>query len=258
MVQIPELQSYKNHCTELLFQPLRVIVTLKQAMILYDPLYLDNLLARAVLEMACGHAVLENTPEPYEFPLPLKRLWTAENGCPLWAASVFLPDGEMITDVVYLHKRLDRFEFSERQPKSNVGRWMSRRIPYQTRQTKTHRWYALCVGNQDEIADLLTLIRFLGKRRNVGFGEVAQWDIEAWNDDELDTLIQDEHLVHALPQDAAGALGICPEGPPSLVGWTPPQWKPSLFSQGWRVGTAALPTHAANAANSAARLMRNR
>jgi len=239
MIQISELQSYSEHCTDLLFDSLCVIVTLKQAMILYDPLYLDNLLARAVLEMARGHPVLQNTPEPYEFPLPLKRLWTADNGCPLWAASVFLPDGEIITDTVYFHKRLGRLEFSERQPKSNVGRWMERRIPYQTRQTKTRRWYALCIGNQDEIARLLSLVRFLGKRRNVGFGEIAQWDIEAWDGGDLDTLVQERRLVHALPQEAARELGICPEGPLSLVGWTPPQWKPSLFSQGWRVGTAA-------------------
>lgn len=239
MIRIPGLKSYGERYAGASFEPLRVSVILRQAMILYDPLYLDNLLARAVLETACGHAILDNTPEPYEFPLPLKRLWTAENGCPLWASSVFLPEGKMITDVVYLHKRLGRLEFSERQPKSNVGRWMDRRIPYQTHQTETKRWYALCIGNAQEITELLPLVRFLGKRRNVGFGEIAQWDVEAWDGGDLNTLVQDGRLVHALPQGAAEALDIRPEGPPSLVGWTPPQWKPTLFSPGWRLTTAA-------------------
>jgi hypothetical protein len=242
MIQIPELRSYAERYAALPLEPLRVTVTLRQAMILYDPLYLDNLLARAILEMARGHAILDNTPEPYEFLLPLKCIWTAENGCPLWAASVFLPDGKTIADTVYLHKRLERLEFSERQPKSNVGRWMDRRIPYQTQQTETLRWYALCIGNAEEIAALLPLVRFLGKRRNVGFGEVAEWEIERWNGGDLDTLVQDGRLIHALPEEGAGSLGICPNGPTSLIGWTPPQWKPSLFSMGWMAGvTSKLP-----------------
>jgi len=238
MIQIPEFRSYAEYYAVLPLESLRVTVTLRQAMILYDPVYLDNLLARAVLEKARGHAILNNTSEPYEFPLPLKRLWTAENGCPLWAASVFLPEGKTITDIIYLHKRLGRLEFSEKQPKSNVGRWMDRRIPYQTKQTETKRWHALCIGNEQEIACLLPLIRFLGKRRNVGFGEVAQWDVEAWDGSDVDTMVQEGHLVHALPEGAAEILGLQLEGSPSLVGWTPPQWKPSLFAQGWRIGTA--------------------
>jgi hypothetical protein len=234
MIKIPELQKYSDRYTTMQFEPLRVIVTLKQAAIFYDPQYLDGLLARSVLDAACGYAILENTPEPYEFPLPFKRLWTAENGCPLWAAGVFLPDGKTITDTVYLHKRLGRLEFSEKQPKSNVGRWMDRRIPYKTHQTETARWYAVCFGNADEIENLLTNIRFIGKRRDIGFGEVASWEVLPWNGCELDTLVQAGRLIHAIPCDYPGISGV---DAPALVGWTPPQWKPSLFSLGWRVGT---------------------
>jgi hypothetical protein len=35
-------------------------------------------------------------------------------------------------------------------------------------------------------------------------------------------------------------LGLHIAEMPTLVGWTPPQWKPALFSYGWAIGTAAI------------------
>ena len=236
MLKIPGLQSAAERYIAIPFEPISITVMLKQAIIFYDPLYLDNLLARCVLESVQGDAILGNTPEPYWFPLPLKMLWCADNGCPLWAASVFLPEGKVITDMVYFHKRTERFEFSEKQPKSNVGRWMSRRIPYQTQQAETKRWAAYCIGNAEEIGKLLSNVRFLGKRRNVGFGEVDHFDIQPWDGKPIDTMVQDGKLVHAIPQECSL---VATRTAPVLVGWTPPQWKPSLFSMGWPVGTEA-------------------
>ncbi len=237
MIALPVLESLSKAYAVLSFEPLAVTAVLRQAMIFYDPLYLDNLLARCVLESGQGDAILENTPEPYHFPLPLEKLWTADNGCPLWAASVFTPDGEVITDTAYLHKRTGKFEFSEKQPKSTVGRWMDRRIPYQARQSTTARWTAYCVGNAEEIAALLHNVRFLGKRRNVGYGEVAHFDIQPWGGKPIDTLVRDGRLIHAVPADCGL---VSADSAPVLVGWTPPQWKPSLFSPGWPVGTEVV------------------
>lgn len=236
MKKIPDVETFAERYSSLPLEPLAVTVTLKRAVILYDPVYLDNLLARCVLDMALRTSVIENTTEAYDLPTPLKRLWTSADGLPLWAASVFTPVGEDETDTVYLHKRLGRFEFSERQPKSNVGRWMDRRIPKQAHICKT--WRSWCVGNRDEIAMLLENVRFIGKHRNIGYGEVAGWDIDPWEGSDLETIVQGERLLHAVPVEAAETLGVLPEGPTCLVGWTPPQWKTSLFSQGWRIGTA--------------------
>lgn len=237
MIEIPALESLSKAYTDLSLKPLAITVSLRQAMIFYDLLYLDNLLARCVLESGQGDTILENTSEPYYFPLPLERLWTADNGCPLWAASVFVPDGEVITDTTYFHKRTGKFEFSDKQPKSTVGRWMDRRIPYQARQSTTARWTAYCVGNAREIADLLHSVRFLGKRRNVGYGEVAHFDIQPWDGKPIDALVRDGRLIHAVPADCGL---VSSDATPVLVGWTPPQWKPPLFSLGWSVGTEVV------------------
>lgn len=237
------LQPYSDRYTAMEFQPLVITATLKQALIMYDPVYLDNLLARAVIEHARVNTFEMEKSLSYELPVPLKRLWTSEDGFPLWAASVFMPIGKVVRDTVYLHKRLGRFEFSDKQPKSNVGRWMDRRVPKPAMQSESKQWRAVCVGNADEIMQLLPLIRLMGKHRNVGYGEIAEWDVSAWDGDDIQTIVQNEKLVHAIPQGAESFLGLQFDDPASLVGWTCPQWKPDIFSLGWRVGSSArLPT----------------
>lgn len=98
-------------------------------------------------------------------------------------------------------------------------------------------WRAFCIGNIDEISNLLPVIRFLGKHHNVGFGEIAEWEIDEWNGKAIDTIVQNNRLIHALPEQAAVELGIKIDSPTSLIGWTPPQWKPTLFRMGWLAGT---------------------
>ena len=241
MIEISELRPYKDRYAGMSFKPLEITAVLLPGspVVLYDPIYLDNLLARAVLEDAMsGLVTLEPTPEPYDIPIPVECAWRDDDGLPLWAASVFLPIGEAISDVSYTHKRLGRFEFSEKQPKTSMGRYMDRRTPIPSKVCRV--WRAFCIGDIDEIARLLRPIRFLGKRRNIGFGEVESWSVsDQWAGQAIDTIVQDGALVHAIPEDAARHLELSINGAPSLVGWTPPQWKPSLFRPGWRVGTAA-------------------
>ena len=80
-------------------------------------------------------------------------------------------------------------------------------------------------------------VRFLGKRRNIGLGEVAHFDIQSWAGKPIDTIVQNGCLIHAVPRDC-GLVESKSE--PVLVGWTPPQWKPSLFRLGWPVGSEVL------------------
>lgn len=243
ITKLPALQPYSDRYAAMEFQPLVITATLKQSLIMYDPVYLDNLLARAVIESARVNTFEMDKSLSYELPVPLKRLWTSANGFPLWAASVFMPVGKIIRDTFYMHKRLGRFEFSEKQPKSNVGRWMDRRVPKPAVQSETKQWQAFCVGNADEIMSLLPLIRLLGKHRNIGHGEIAEWDVSVWDGDEIQTIAQDRKLIHAVPQGAEIDLGLQFDDPASLIGWTCPQWKPDIFSLGWRVGTSTrLPT----------------
>lgn len=243
ITKLSALQPYSDRYAAMEFQPLVITATLRQSLIIYDAPYLDNLLARAVIELARVNTFEMDKSLSYELPIPLKRLWTSPDGFPLWASSVFLPVGKVHADTVYLHKRLGRFEFSEKQPKSNVGRWMDRRIPKQAYQSESNQWQAFCIGNADAIMELLPMIRLLGKHRNVGYGEIAEWDISAWDGDELQTVFQNGKIIHAIPQGAE--IGLSFDDPASLVGWTPPQWKPDIFSLGWRVGSIATPANKA-------------
>lgn len=49
-------------------------------------------------------------------------------------------------------------------------------------------------------------------------------------------LVMNGVITRPVPEGACGALGLKPKEIPRLVGWTPPQWKPSLFRIGWPVG----------------------
>ena len=245
ITKLSALQPYSDRYAAMEFQPLVITAMLKQSLIMYDPVYLDNLLARAVIEQAQVNTFEMDKSQSYELLVPLKRLWLSVDGFPLWAASVFMPIGKTFRDTFYIHKRLGRFEFSEKQPKSNVGRWMDRRVPKPAIRSETKQWRAFCIGNADEIMSLLPLIRLMGKHRNIGHGEIAEWDVSAWDGSDIQTITQDKKLIHAVPQGAEIELGLMFDDLASLVGWTCPQWKPDLFSLGWRVGSTVTPANTA-------------
>jgi CRISPR type IV-associated protein Csf3 len=241
MIQYDALKPYVERLAALPVQPLRITLELVPGSRLagYDALNLDNLLARAVVDEATEGRGLPSTPESYELPVPLQCLWRSPDGFPLWAATPFMPMGLTAKDIAYWHKRAQsgcwtgtkRGTFSIR---STQGRWMERRVPLPN--VLAGEFSATCIGNADEIARLLTPFGNVGKRRSCGFGEIRRWRIErvpAW------ALIEDKMLTRSLPALALELLpiGQVPDGLPAPVGWTPPQWKPSLFAPGWWAGT---------------------
>lgn len=235
MIRLPELDELTDHYAALSYEPLRVTAHLKQNshVVAYDHMYLDGILARMVVMLATGGRGVPDTPDAYWIPLPLATAaWI--DGLPLWRASVFLPEGEAERDTVYHHKRLIAARHSDNPNlKSNVGRWMERRIPVPTEVTASNRYTAYCDGHAETITRLLQSVSFLGKRRNVGFGEVDRWIVEPCKS--TDVFVRDGKLAHALPVAYEHSYPI--DSPPTLVGWTPPAWKPSLQRLGWPVGT---------------------
>lgn len=81
---------------------------------------------------------------------------------------------------------------------------------------------------------LIKAIKFLGKHRNVGYGEIDQWEVAPRSFTENEILVIDGVLVHAIPY---AYTGVGADNPTTVVGWTPPQWKVSLQTEGWPVGT---------------------
>jgi hypothetical protein len=215
------------------------------ALVSYDPLNLDNLLARAVVDEAlAGRGLpLLAASDAYALPIPLRCLWRDEQGLPLWAATPFAPAGAVARDVHYWHKRLQSGAWTAGRGgrlslASAHGRWMERRVPQPA--LVAERFVARAVGDPAEVARLLGRITHLGKKRGAGFGAVARWEVA--ESDAPFALVADTgdgpRLTRSLPAAAVRLLdGGLPDGPPALVGWTPPQWAPWLFAPGWWPGT---------------------
>ena len=242
MQTLSELTPYRHRYNGMEHQCLKVTANLTPGSPVgtYDAINLDNLLAAAVVIDCFGHNELPNSREPYQLPLPLRCLWRSEEGLPLWASTNFLPEGDSESDVIYWHKRAmsGRFTLAGNgrplQLSTAHGRWMERRVPMPVRVCE--KWTATCIGNPDEIVRLIGHIRYLGKKRAIGFGEVAYWTVEAVSAFEL---WDEQRLLRPVPEAAKEvfedrvSFGV----PSPLVGWTPPQWLPSLWATGWRCGT---------------------
>lgn len=241
-------------------EPLMVRLTLRHGspLVSYDPVNLDNLLAFAVVQEATQGLGVGNPPEGFvgwRIRLPLGRAWESEEGLPLWASTVFWPvpsDGtSAVGDVLYWHKRMPKGIWSAGNKgklslNGSTGRWMERRTPVPI--TVCDTWEARCVGDAAEVERLLgTCVSFVGKKRAVGLGEVARWEVQPlpWpvaGDDGLSgILVQAGVLQRPIPVEVAGYLGLSLEESPTRIGWTPPQWNPKLFSPGWHAGTRVAP-----------------
>lgn len=239
MIEYVPLMPYRERYAELSHEPLRVALWLKlsQRMAQYDALHLDNLLARMVVEDATEGKLLPEERDAYLLPTPLECAWRDSCGLPLWKATAFRAiDGT--SDVTYWHKRLQpgnmtRTKSGTFSVRPTKGRWMERRMPLPT--IVADHWEAECVGNRAEVERLLARAAWVGKRRTSGFGEVDRWTVESC---EAFSFVADGRLLTDFPAMAIDALaGWMPGEPPGIVGWTPPQWKTSLFAPGWRTGT---------------------
>lgn len=236
--EYPAFASYAERYATLDHVPLRVVAILRDGAPLaaYDPVNLDNLLARAVVQEATGGALLPESSTPYALPLPLRCLWRSADGLPLWASTPFRPEGQNVADVTYWHKRAQPGVWTKGNLNFRNGRWMERRVPVPT--IICQRWVADAEGDPHEVARLLRMVAFLGKKRAHGFGEVASWMVEPL---ESFALVHDGRLTRAMPLLAVSLLGgALPEGESVPVAWTPPQWMPRLFLPGWWPGTRVL------------------
>jgi CRISPR type IV-associated protein Csf3 len=238
MILLDELQPYFERYAGLPMEPLEIRLELHSGLAGYDPLNLDNLLARAVIEEALPnqHKIFDEA-QAYALPVPLHCLWRSPDGLPLWAATPFVPQGLQAKDIAYWHKRQQsgvwtgtkRGTFSI---SSTSGRWMERRVPLPT--IVAEYWTAQCIGNREEITRLLEPLVHVGKRRSNGHGEVKRWVVQSGDF----ALIRDGRLTRPMPGLAIELLdGYMPEGAPAPIGWTPPQWKVALFAPGWWTGT---------------------
>ena len=213
-------------------EQLRVTAVLRRGsqIVNYDPIHLDGLIARLMVERATHGDNVAPSADSYWLPLPLQMLWQSPEGLPLWAASVFAPIGVTATDTVYYHKRGIPATHSKQSIIFQVGRWMERRVPLPT--TLASMWRARCVGNLELIESLLTDVAHIGKKRAMGFGEVAEWQVHRTRFE--DVLIDDDGtLTRPVPVDARHYAS---DANARVMGWTPPAWKPDTWRMCYPIG----------------------
>ncbi len=235
MIHIPELDILAKQYESLPMQPMRITAALLNGIVQYDPINLDNLLARAVVMVATEGKLIGNSDEPYYLPIPCQCLWMSPCGLPLWATTVFSPVGEHASDTYVTTKRAIKGTYTHSPSnkfniKTVAGRHMERLLSRPG--VVAEAWEAYCIGNIEAVTQLLGLITHIGKDRARGFGEVAQWDVEPCEIDNI--LIIDGKLTRPVPEDAACALGMSITTPTIYLGWSPPQWRAT--DNGWQAG----------------------
>lgn len=230
---LDELRPYWERWSATEFQqrcrPLRITMDIHGVLAGYNPLSLDNLLARLLLDRVLGGAQLDNEHSPYLLPAPLKIVWRhPQTSLPLYASNQFEPVGHDITVAVWWHKRFVRPEHVTLGPgvrkgdiQPNQGRYKEKRVPMPARTAA--RWQADCIGDAEAIADLLQDCARVGKRR---LALVEQWTIApvaefSWSRPVPVAFLAGTDREHGIPLD----MRFC--------GWTPPYWPGVPEAQAW-------------------------
>lgn len=240
MIHINDLDVIGHEFAQLQIEPLTVRAIMKDGAFLcdYENMQFDGLLAKTVIINYLHEVTMPNTDDAYWIPLPLKALWFSESGLPLWASSVMMPFGDTETSVRYIHKRNSRLVFSnDAKLENRHGRWAERRQPIPIRVFGQQSGVeARVIGNAKMIKALLRSIKMLGKHRARGFGEIDRWEVFSAGWHEKDVVASNGFLIKAIPEEYRIVKGTTKV---HRIGWTPPQWKSSLFSNGWPSGTEA-------------------
>lgn len=114
------------------------------------------------------------------------------------------------------------------QPRS--GPWRDVMMPAPVTLTPRLTWYG--VGEVDQVRDLLTPIRSLGKRRAKGEGNVLSWDVHEVDGDPwalAHTGEQGDCLLRPMPVECATRTGL-----PFRLEWhsiRPPSWNPNRLRE---------------------------
>jgi hypothetical protein len=97
-----------------------------------------------------------------------------------------------------------------RTVKINAGAEKSYRLPYTASHVAGDRLDWWCVGKRDQIAALLALVHHVGKKRSVGYGRVARWEVEPCREWEGFPVVRDGAPLRPLPLDWPGLVDPAP------------------------------------------------
>lgn len=215
----PRLDAYWDRVCVLEVEPISVQCTTLTPVAMTDPLHLDSILSSAVVLQIFEGLPLPQSSTPYFLPIPLAvESWFDE--LPLWQSTDLVPVNPL-EDRTHIHQRTDANPYrllahsvqgkKRKQIPKSEGQYMSYRLPLRT--VWADRWQARCVGNLEEVRSLLELLTHVGRKTHIGFGRVANWQVESCKNFEL----------CERPIPIATAEDILQHNA-SFMGWTPPYW----------------------------------
>lgn len=188
--------------------PLRVIARLSGGVCLPDGFVaLDSLLASAVAQREGLDPPAHSESEDFvRIEIPIRR----EPGGRFHLASFSIGDSECF-EVDWTNRRFPIDEAQAlggerlRRVSLSAGPGKSYRLPRERKHLVDDRLVWFCVGDPDAIRDLLSWVHYVGKKRSVGLGRVAEWSvepIEPWGDGF--PVAMDGRALRTLPSDWSG------------------------------------------------------
>lgn len=188
------------------FKPLKITFHLDGTGVYYDPykpLTLDGILAAACSRYHVHGEPPARDEEPFDIPIPLAK-WHY-GGTWGWHASALMPDGEMAESLVYWRKRFrqDRIELTEGSPNLTNGIYRDWNMPVSL--LLCRRMIAFAVGERRTVRrELIRNVKWLGKKRSMGFGCINSIDVERCDTDY--SIERDGQLMRWMPKEDGARL----------------------------------------------------
>lgn len=208
------------------YRPLRITLITDTAVGGYDPLHLDSLLTRGIINLVVGGRGLMRSEQAYWLPLPLRCLWRhPQTRLPLWASTDFAPVGVQAKGIAPWHRYQppSRLMASPKgrpyAPRAGTGPEKVMDIPLPV--VAAEGWQADCVGDAEAIQPLLAALgSHVGKKRSQGWGAVREWRVEPL--DRFTLRDEEGRLRRPIPINALWSDRVPLDA--VLAGWTPPYW----------------------------------
>ena len=226
------LNTYLKRFEPFEFQAYEITLFLQTPPALYDPIHLDGLLSRAVVQNATQGLGLPESPEPYWLPLPLEKAWESDDGLPLWCSTNFSPIETDTVTSAFWHKRQIRPEFLKRGPKGRPmnlrdteGATKEYRIPLPLHACRV--WRATFSGDAHAVTELLKGISHVGKKKSQGYGLVERWELNARAS--FSFFDADGRPLRPIPTEYGALPRKLPITDAALTSWTPPYWHAGIM-----------------------------
>jgi CRISPR type IV-associated protein Csf3 len=200
-------------------KPFRIDWTLSMPMVMPEhPIHLDAILAAVRVERAAGEA----DPLAAQHDLPLEKEVCGESW--VWKASAIQSTPALPLQMCMMTRRTDavRLAFDRetivqtRLSIANEGTGLLKNYDLRFAVQWHKSLSAWGVGDIDQVRDLLASVRYLGKMRRNGWGQIKECRVEA------DDLAMSHWSRRTLPESMAGLASS--QHAPTVAVCSPPYW----------------------------------